>query len=111
MAGNIVVEQSIAANDTVENIYAGSAYEFLRGRSFISMGITQSATGLQATYQIGGTVVAEEFSVPIEDSYPDTNEDFYFNSFGIGGDRLVCRVRNTTGGALTVRSIVQIADQ
>ena len=110
MAGNIVVEQSIAANDTVENILSGSAYEFLRGRSFVSMGITQSATGLQATIQAGGTVIAEEFSVPIEDSYPDTNEDFYFNTFGVAGDRLVIRVRNTTGGALTVRAVVQIAD-
>lgn len=111
MAGNIVRSTSIAATSVDENVLAGSAFEFLRGRSFVSMGIVQAATGLFVTIQAGGNVIAEEFEPPIEaTAFPQTNEDFYFNTFGVAGDRLVIRVRNSTAGAIVVRTVVQIAD-
>lgn len=111
MSGNIVRSVSVAATSVDENLLAGSAFEFLRGRSFVSMGIVQSATGLFITIQAGGNVICEEFEPPIEaTAFPQTNEDFYFNSFGIAGDRLVVRARNSTGGALVARVVVQITD-
>lgn len=111
MAGNIVRTTNIAANSVDENVLSGSAFEFLRGRSFVSMGIVQAATGLFVTIQAGGNVIAEEFEPPIEaTAFPQTNEDFYFNTFGAAGDRLVIRVRNSTAGAIDVRTVVQIAD-
>ena len=112
MAGVIVRNESIAAAPAVnENILSGSAFEFARGNSFVSMGIVQSVTGLFVTIQAGGTVIAEEFEPPIESAaYPQTNEDFYFNAFAVAGDRLVIRVRNSTGGAIDVRAVVQITD-
>lgn len=111
MSGVIVRSVSVAANSVDENIFSGSAYEFLPGNSFISMGVVQSVTGLFITIQSGGQVVAEEFEPPIElTAFPQTNEDFYFNAFGVGGDRLIMRVRNSTGGAIIVRGIAQITD-
>lgn len=108
---NIVRSTSVAATSVDENLLAGSAFEFARGNTFISMGIVQSATGMFITIQNGGNVVAEEFEPPIEaTAFPQTNEDFYFNSFAVTGDRLVVRARNSTGGALTVRVVVQITD-
>jgi hypothetical protein len=111
MSGVIVRSTSVAANSVDENVLSGSAYEFARGNSFVSMGIVQAATGLFVTIQAGGNVVAEEFEPPIEaTAFPQTNEDFYFNTFAVTGDRLVIRVRNSTGGALVIRTVVQITD-
>lgn len=111
MAGVIVRSESVAATTVNENIISGSAFEFTRGNSFVSMGIVQSATGMFITLQAGGNVIAEEFEPPIEaTAFPQTNEDFYFNTFAVAGDRLVIRARNSTAGALTVRVVVQITD-
>lgn len=111
MSGNIVRTVSIPANSVDENILAGSAFEFARGNSFVSMGLVQAATGLFATIQNGGNVIAEEFEPPIEASaFPQTNEDFYFNSFAVTGDRLVVRVRNSTAASIDIRIVVQITD-
>lgn len=111
MAGVIVRSTSVDATSVDENLLSGSAYEFARGNSFVSMGIVQSATGMFITIQAGGNVVAEEFEPPIETTaFPQTNEDFYFNTFAVTGDRLVIRARNSTGGALVCRVVVQITD-
>lgn len=111
MSGVIVRSTSVAATTVNENLLAGSAFEFARANSFVSMGIVQSATGMFITIQSGGNVVAEEFAPPIEaTAFPQTNEDFYFNTFAVAGDRLVVRARNSTGGALTVRVVVQVTD-
>jgi hypothetical protein len=111
MSGNIVRSTVVPLNEVDENLLSGSAFEFARGRSFVSIGLVQSATGLFITIQAGGNVIAEEFEPPIEaTAFPQTNEDFYFNFFAAAGDRLVVRARNSTGGALTARVIVQITD-
>lgn len=111
MSGVIVRTESVAANDVLENVLAGSTYEFARANSFVSMGIVQAATGLFVTILAGGNVVAEEFEPPIEaTAFPQTNEDFYFNTFAVTGDRLVIRARNSTGGAIDIRCVVQITD-
>jgi len=111
MSGVIVRNETIVANTVNENVLSGSAFEFTRGNSFVSMGMVQSATGLFVTLQAGGNIIAEEFEPPIEAAaYPQTNEDFYFNAFAVAGDRLVVRVRNSTGGNLDFRVVVQITD-
>lgn len=111
MSGVIVRTTSVPANDVVENVLAGSAFEFARQNSFVSMGIVQAATGLFVTIQAGGNVIAEEFEPPIEaTAFPQTNEDFYFNAFAVTGDRLVIRVRNSTGGAVDIRAVTQVTD-
>lgn len=101
-------EISIAANTANENILAGSAFEFLRGNAVVSIGITGSATGLVANIQSGADIVVEESPVAIKTTYPIIPDEMYYNDVGVLGDRLVVRVRNTTGGALTARCIVQI---
>lgn len=111
MSGVIVRSTSVAATSVDENLLAGSAFEFARGNSFVSIGLVQSATGMFVTIQAGGNVIAEEFEPPIEaTAFPQTNEDFYFNAFAVTGDRLVVRARNSTGGALVVRVVAQITD-
>ena len=101
-------EVSIGANSANENILAGSSFEFLRGNSVVSIGLTGSATGLVANIQSGADIVLEESPLLVKDSMPIIPDDMYYNDVGVVGDRQVVRVRNTTAGALTVRAVVQI---
>lgn len=104
----IQIETSVAAGAINNNIFAGSAYEYANSRQVVSMGVVQSATGGFATIQAGPAVVAEEFAPAIKTTYPIIPDEMYYN-FGMNqGDRLICRYRNPTGGALTVRAVAQI---
>lgn len=105
----ITREVSIAAGAINDNVFSGSAFEFARQNQVVSVGVAQSATGAFATLQSGGDVVAEEFSPPILTRYPVIPDEMYFNDVMSIGDRLVLRVRNPTGGALTIRAIAQIS--
>lgn len=101
-------EVSVAANSAVENILSGSAFEFLRGNAIVSIGLAGSATGLVANIQSGADIVLEESPIVVKASMPTIPDEMYYNDVGVMGDRLVVRVRNTTGGALTIRAIVQV---
>lgn len=101
-------EISIAANAVNDNILSGSSFEFLRGNSIVSVGLTGSATGLVANIQSGADIVLEESPLLVKASMPIIPDDMYYNDVGTAGDRLVIRVRNTTAGALTVRAICQV---
>lgn len=101
-------EVSIAANSSNDNILSGSSFEFLRGNSIVSIGLTGAATGLVANIQAGSDIVLEESPLLVKTTMPNIPDDMYYNDVGVQGDRLVIRVRNTTGGALTVRAVVQI---
>lgn len=101
-------EVSVAATSVNDNIFAGSAFEFARQAQVVSVGVAQSATGAFATLQSGGDIVAEEFSPAILTRFPIIPDEMYYNDVMQIGDRLVLRVRNPTGGPLTIRAIAQI---
>ena len=101
-------EVSVAANSANENILSGSAFEFLRGNAVVSIGLAGSATGLVANIQSGADIVLEESPILVKTTMPTIPDDMYYNDVGVQGDRLVVRIRNTTGGALTVRAIIQV---
>lgn len=101
-------EISVAAGAAVENALSGSAFEFLRGNAIVSAGVNGSATGLVCNIQSGADIVVEESPVLVKTSMPTIPDDMYYNDVGVQGDRLVVRLRNTSGGALTARVLVQI---
>jgi hypothetical protein len=101
-------EISIAANATNENIFSGSAFEFARQNSLLNMAIVGSATGLVATIQVGSRVVLEESPLKILAVMPSLQDDFYYSEGVLANERVICRVRNTTAGALTARTIAQL---
>lgn len=105
----IMIEKSIAAGAVEPNAVSGSAFEFARARQVVSMGWGQSATGGFMTLQAGADSIAEEHSVPILTRYPIIPDEMYFTDVMEPGDRLVARYRNPTGGALTLRGVVQMS--
>jgi hypothetical protein len=105
----VVMKQvSVPLNGTVDNILAGSAFEFARTNALVSMGVSAAATGTFVTFNSGADVVAEEFEPPILTRYPLIPDEMYFSDVAAAGDRLVIRVRNTTGAAIIVRVVAQV---
>lgn len=100
-------EQSIAANATLDNVVSGSIYEFLPWNAAINIGLNGSATGLVATINSGSDTVLEEAPVNVSTAFPVIPDDMFAQDVAAGGERLVIKVRNTTGGALTLRSLIQ----
>lgn len=94
-------EVSIAAGGVNDNLFSGSAYEFARFNSLISVGLAAAATGTFAQLQAGPEIVAEEFAPPVLTRYPIIPDEFYYNAVMVTGDRLVLgRVRwRCSGGS------------
>ncbi|HET8777486.1 MAG TPA: hypothetical protein VFN76_07480 [Candidatus Limnocylindria bacterium] len=98
------------------NIWSGSAFEYLRGPSFVSIGLITpgAAGGLLAAQYVGSNLIAEEFEVPFSDpavrgtDYPMIPEAYLIQAGGAGGDRLVTTLRNPTGGTLAYSAVAVI---
>jgi hypothetical protein len=110
--GSLLTTASLSPN----NVWAGSAFEYLRGPSFISIGILTPGTagGLLAAMYVGSALIGEEFAVPFRaptvagSDQPDMAMDMFIQAGGIGGDRLVTTLRNPTGGTLTYSALAII---
>jgi hypothetical protein len=101
-------EQTIAANAVLDNVLDGSIYEFLPWNAAINIGLNGSATGLVATINSGSDTVLEESPVNVSANFPVIPDDMFAQDVAAGGERLVVKVRNTTGGALVLRSLIQL---
>lgn len=101
-------ETSIPANAAVENVLSGSAFEFLRGNAVVSAGIVGAAAGLVANMQSGADIVLEESPLAVKTNFPSIPDEMFYNDVGVQGDRLVVRIRNTTGAPIIARTLVQV---
>jgi len=109
MSGVIQKETSVAAGVANDNIFAGSAFEYIRSPGVVSIGAVASATGGFITIQAGPTLILEESPPAIKATMPVVPDDFLYQAAVVPGDRLVLRFRNPTGGALVIRAVAQIA--
>ena len=101
-------EKIIALGATDDNLFSGSAFEFARQNSLLNMAVVGSAPGLLCTIQVGSRVVLEEAPLSILGTMPKLQDDFYYSEGVLQSERLICRVRNPTAGALTVRMVAQL---
>lgn len=92
---------SIAAGATVDNVFSGSAFEYLPFNALVEFGIVGSATGIVATVQSGADLLMEESPISTQNRFPVYPDDFDLQDVAAGGERVICKLRNTTGGALT----------
>jgi hypothetical protein len=97
---------SIAAGATNNNILAGSAFEFVKEASQVSIGMLASATGLLAGVSSGSDILMEDGSlvdiVRVANQGPIFPDDFILQDIAMPMDRLRIAVRNPTGGAITL---------
>jgi hypothetical protein len=109
---------SLATGTTLSpnNIWSGSAFEYLRGPSLVSLGLVTPAAagGLLSAFYCGSALIAEEYIVPTDNrgaaagAGPLGSDDFYLQAAGGQGDRLVSTLRNPTGGTLTYSAVAII---
>jgi hypothetical protein len=109
MSGVIQKETSVAAGAVNDNLFSGSAFEYVRQPGVVSIGVVASATGGFVTIQAGPTLILEESPPTVKTSMPVVPDDFLYQAAVVPGDRLVLRARNPTGGALTFRAVAQLS--
>lgn len=101
----IQIETSIAAGGNSTNLFAGSAFEYSRGRNLLSLGVVASATGTFITINSGADVILEESPPFVSTTFPVVPDQMFYNDVMEMFDRLRVAVRNPTGGAVTLRAI------
>lgn len=110
MSGVIQKEVSVGAGLSNDNVFSGSAFEYMRGPSIVSIACLAAATGTFITIQLGPTILLEESPPGVNTVMPKIPDDFLYTGAAAPGDRLVLRVRNPTGGAVIHRAVAQITD-
>jgi hypothetical protein len=109
----ISVRTALGANSQV-NVLQGTQYEFLppamfpRG-AFVEFGSVCDATGVLRTIQTGSDVVEEESplnlsTINVQPVYPD---HFTCNDLVGPGERINVKVRDTSGAARVVMTLVR----
>lgn len=98
--------RSVAANATVDNVLAGKIDEFLKMNSLVTLYANAEAVGLNVSLIIGSQVVVDDQEVAnraagVAIIKPD---DLVVQNGGLAGDRLILRLRNTTGAAIITRT-------
>jgi hypothetical protein len=93
--------QSVAGNAVVQNALAGKSQEFIKEMSIVSLSATGSAIGLFMTFIVGEEVIIEDQAIPLTNRFPIVPDDTLAQGGGLPGDRVIVKVRNSTGGALT----------
>jgi hypothetical protein len=109
MSGVIQKETAVAAGAVNDNLFSGSAFEYVRSPGVVSIGVVASATGGFVTIQAGPTLILEESPPTVKTSMPVVPDDFLYQSAVVPGDRLVLRARNPTGASITFRAVAQVA--
>jgi len=101
---------AIATLITVDNILAGSQFEFLPFDAFLEFGLT--GEGVVGDFIVdvysGQDVLMEAGSVSILDRTPVYPDDFSLNDVAAGGERIKIRVRNGSAGTLNFFTALKI---
>ena len=109
MSGVIQKETSVAAGAVNDNIFSGSAFEYIRQPGVVSIAVVASVTGGFVTIQAGPTLVLEESPPNVKATGVTVPDDFLYQCAVVPGDRLVLRARNPTAGAVVFRAVAQIS--
>lgn len=93
-----------------DNVWAGSAYEYMRGPGVVSAGVTASLASAFLTIQSGPDVILEESPVVILPTpfFPIVPDHFWYNWGAAPGDRLLARVRNANAASNVISTICNI---
>jgi len=109
MPGGVMTDnQSVAANATTGNIFAGNVFEFVGSPSIVRVYIVAAAVGLNTDVLVGNESYANDQEVSGANRFPIRNEDLLVELGALAGERIVVRLRNTTGAAIIVKSLVEV---
>ncbi len=106
----ISLSTSVAANVRSGNVLAGSVFEFMPRSGVVAIAASGAAAGLEMDANIGGEQVVQAGVIPATNRFPVLPDDRMVVSGALAGQRLFIDYLNTTGGALVVNTLVNIAD-
>lgn len=99
---------AVLTGATVDNVLAGSAFEFLPYNANVRYAINGSATGFVATVQSGADILMEESPINIQNRFGVFPDDFDLQDVAGAGERQVVKLRNTSAGTLTYFVTLQV---
>jgi len=101
---------SLLTGATVDNILAGSQFEFLPYDAFLEFGLV--GDGVLGDFVVdvysGQDVLLESGAISILNRVPIYPDDFSLNDAAGGGERIKIRVRNSSAGTLVINTVVKI---
>lgn len=102
--------RSIGAGATVDNVLAGSQFEFLPFDAMLQFGLVGAGVlgDILVDVYSGQDVLMESSPISILARFPVFPEDFTLDDVAAAGERLKVRIRNTSAGALVVNTAVKI---
>ena len=105
----IAIRTALAASSTAKPLQ-GTQYEYLTFPAYVEFAMSADATGVLATIQTGSDVIQEESPVQlgtinVQPKYPD---DFFQNDVVGAGERINVTLRDTSGAARVVQTVVRI---
>lgn len=105
----MVVTTSVPANGQATPL-VGQQYEFLGFPAAVAFAIVADAVGIVSTVFSGSDLLQQEGPAVIRaaGALPVNPDDFYLTDVAAPGDRLSVQLRNTTGAAISARTVVQI---
>lgn len=102
------VGRSIAANTTSANILVDKPEVYLSRNSALAFYLVAAAVGIFATVLVGDSVVVEDQEISGANRFPIRPDDLFARSGGAQGDLILIRLRNSTGAAILVTSVVDV---
>jgi len=100
--------QSVAANSVVVNAVAGKLHEFAERPCVVRLYCCASAVGLNVSLLLGGASKCQDQEINAQNRMPIVPDDFVVEGGLLPGQRIVLSYRNTTGGAITAFSRVDV---
>ncbi len=99
---------SVAANAIIANQLAGSVFEFSPTDAFVEFGVVAAAVGINASVITGTDILMDDQGVSFANRFPVYPDDFTLNDAVGRGERLILKLRNTTGVAILVNYSVKL---
>lgn len=100
--------QSLAANTSSANVLAGKLNEFISVPSVVRLYAQASAVGLNSTFLVAGVSQIQDQEIGALNRMPIVPDDLVVSCVAPVGARLALYFRNTTGGAITAFSRVDV---
>jgi len=100
--------QTVGANATVQNVYAGNLNEFLQATSLVNLYASAAAVGLNVSLIVGEEIFLDDQEVSAQNRMPLVPDDLVVQAAGFQGDRVIVRYRNTTGATIVAFSRVDM---
>jgi len=102
--------RSVAANATIDNVLAGSQFEFLPFDAQLDFGIVGAGAlgAILVDVYSGQDVLMESGAISILNRFPVFPDDYSLTDVAGAGERIKVRLRNTTGAAIIVSTAVRV---